>query len=593
MWAAILLGLATGAFPRSEPPTGAVGAGLFLAGYAALIGLSIAWASDDGGAFEDAIKALAYLGIFALVVVASPRESARSWLLGLAIGLSVVGAIALFARFEPALFGNPDADLVKTIPAIGGRLTYPVGYWNGLAAAMAAAGVLLIWFATTGASRLGRALAGGAAPGVALALWMTGSRGGFAAAALALVILLIAAPARPRLLANLALAAVSAAVLILAVEARHELLHVPIDAKAGPQGDQMLALTLVVLVATAALRYVLDAPVARLRIPRAVGIAAIVAVAVVGVAGLVIVDPIQQFDEFKQPPSQAEIASGAEQGLFRGGGSGRWQFWETAVDAFESKPVAGVGASGFTPYWLEHREYPIVAKRAHSLLFETVAELGIVGLALILGFFGIAAVAGIQRWRRAEIVESAPALAVLVVGFAAAAVDWTWDVPAVFLPTVIAAAVLTGPATLPGPGGTATVYGEVRSRRRFARGVVVLLVAWISICAAGLLLLSDHALTQSRARADAGDYAGAIDTAQNAIDLEPWAEQPRFQLAYVYSLAGDLPNAKQAIDDAIAKNGDDWELYLFAGRIAQGQGDEAAARMNFARAAELNPLAQE
>jgi O-Antigen ligase/Tetratricopeptide repeat len=589
VWGAVLVGLATGVFPRSEPPRAAIAAGLCLAGFAALVALSMAWASDDGGAFEDAVKALAYLGTFALVVVASPRESARAWLRGLAIGLAAVGAIALLARFEPPLFGSPDAELVETIPAIAGRLTYPVGYWNGLAAAMAATAVLLVWFATTGRSRTARALAAGTVPVIVLALWMTGSRGGIVAAAIAIAILLAAAPGRSRLVANLALGVVAGAVLIFAVEAREELLKVPYDPKAGAQGDQMLAITLVVFAATAALRYALDAPLERLRVSRRVGVAALAALAIAAVTALVIVDPIEQFDEFREPPSAEQIASG-ERGLFRGGGSGRWQFWETAVDAFASAPVEGVGASGFTPYWLEHREYPIVARRAHSLLFETVAELGIVGLTLVLAFFVVAAVVGVQRWRAAKLPELAPALAVLVVGFAAASVDWTWDIPAVFVPTVIAAAVLTGPATLPGPGGTATVYGEVRSRRRFARGVAVLLIAWASICASGLLLLADHELTQSRARAEEGDLAGAIEAAENAVDLEPWASEPRLQLATVYSQAGDIPAARAAIAEAIERNRNDWELYLAAATLAAQDADEGAADANLARATELNPL---
>ena len=54
-------------------------------------------------------------------------------------------------------------------------------------------------------------------------------------------------------------------------------------------------------------------------------------------------------------------ASSGDVGLLRGGGSGRYQFWETAVNAFESAPLGGVGASGYTPYWFEHREIPIPA----------------------------------------------------------------------------------------------------------------------------------------------------------------------------------------------------------------------------------------
>lgn len=590
VWFAVLVGLATGAFPRDEPPVAAIAAGLCLTGYAALIALSMAWASDDGGAFEDAIRALAYLGMFALVVIASPRGSARAWLRGLAIGLAAIAAIALLARFEPSLFGNPDADLAPNIPAIAGRLTYPVGYWNGLAAMMAAAIVLLVWFASTGASRWARALAAGALPVAVLALWMTGSRGGIVAALLAVAILLAAVPDRTRLVANLLLGALAGLVLIVAVEARDELLRTPADPAAGAQGGQMLAITLLVLAAAGGLRYALDWRLARLRTSRRVAQAALTAIAVAAVVGLIVVNPIEQFDEFKHPPSAEQLASG-EAGLFRGGGSGRWQFWETAMDAFEGSPAGGVGASDFTPYWLEHREYPIVAKRAHSLLFETLAELGLVGFVLIVGFFAVAVVTGIRRWRGGDIQELGPSVALLAVGVAAATVDWTWDIPAVFAPTVIAAALLTGPATLPGPGGLAKIYGTVRSRRRFGRGVALLLIAWISICASGLLLLADHSLTTSRSRAAAGDLQGAIDAANDAIDLEPWAAAPRAQLSALYESAGDTLTARAAIEQAIARDRRDWELYVAAARLAGTADDPVAARGNLDRARQLNPLA--
>ena len=592
VWAAVVLGLATGIFPRAEPPTAAIVAGLCLAAYAGLIALSMAWASDDGSAFEDAIRALAYLGVFVLVVVASPRESAGAWLKGLAIGLTAVGVIALLARFEPGPFGDPDADLAQTIPSIVGRLTYPVGYWNGLAAMMAGAITLLVWLTTASRTRSGRALAGAAWPVAALALWMSGSRGGVAAAVLAIAILVVTGQHRPRLLANLALGAVGAAVLILAIEARDVLLADPVAEAADAQGHQMLAITILVFAATGALRYALDGRLSRLPASVRIGRPVLVAVAVAAAIALVVANPVQQFEEFKEAPSAKQLASG-ERGLFRGGGSGRWQFWETATDAFASAPVEGVGASGYTPYWLEHREYPLVAKRAHSLLFETLAELGVLGGVLITGFFSVVGLAGLRRWRERRMAELGPAIALVAIGVAAAAVDWTWDLPAVFLPTVIGAALLTGPASLQGPDTPATIYGTVRSRRRFARGVAVLVVAWLSICGSGLLALADDALTSSREQNANGDLEGAIDSANRAIDLEPWAAEPRAQLALLYEQAGDLVSARAAIEQAIARSREDWELYLAAARIAQEAGDEVNADANIDRAAALNPLAQE
>ena len=264
-------------------------------------------------------------------------------------------------------------------------------------------------------------------------------------------------------------------------------------------------------------------------------------------------------------------------GLLRGGGSGRYQFWETAVNAFESAPIGGVGASGYTPYWFEHREIPIPAQRAHSLLFETLAELGIVGFALLVTFFGAAVVAGIRRARGpSAVLEAAPALALLVVGLAAAAVDWTWDLPAVFVSTILAAALLTGPATLSGPDPGPPPRGAVRNRRRFAAGVGLLLVAWVSICASGLLMLSAHALNSSQEAAARGDVDSALSSANDAVDLQPWAADPRTQLALVYEQAGDYEHAVEAIDEAISRSPDDYRLRLLAARMKVENGDNDA-----------------
>src|SRR5262249_36885917 len=155
---------------------------------------------------------------------------------------AAVGVIALLGRFEPSWFGDPDADLARSLPAALGRLTYPIGYWNGLAAVMAAAIVLLGWFASSSPSRGVRAASVAAMPVVLLALWITDSRGGIIAAGLAIVVLLATGPQRSRLVANLALGVVAGAILIGIAEAHDDLLNHPATSPdAAGQGDWMLA----------------------------------------------------------------------------------------------------------------------------------------------------------------------------------------------------------------------------------------------------------------------------------------------------------------------------------------------------------------
>ena len=263
------------------------------------------------------------------------------------------------------------------------------------------------------------------------------------------------------------------------------------------------------------------------------------------------------------------------------------------MDAFASAPVGGVGSAGYSPYWFEHRDVAIPATRAHSVLFETLAELGIVGFAALVTFFGAAVYAGIRRSRAPDgVPDVGPALALLIVGIAAAAVDWTWDLPAVFAITIVAAALLTGPATLPAPDPgppSREQRGQARRRRGFAGGVVLLLVAWISICGSGLLLLSAHSLDSSRGDASKGDLAAAVDAANDAIDLQPWSAEPRTQLALVYEQDGDYDRARDAIAQAIERSPDDYRLHLLASRVAAEAGDAPAARRALLEAHALNP----
>jgi O-Antigen ligase len=577
--------LALGVVPHARAPGVAIVTGLCLAGLAGLIALSMLWGDDPGHAFEDLIRALFYLGAFVLVVICSRVGEARSWLGGLAAGLTGVALIALLARFEPSLFGNPDAEIAQKLPSALGRLSYPIGYWNGLAAAMAAATVLLVWFATDSASRIGRALAASAIPVALLACWMTESRGGLVAAAIGCAIMVFYAERRSQMVAVLGLGVVGAGVLIALVEGYDALLHDPVSAAAAGQGDRMLAFTVAGAALLGGARYLLDDPIERLRIPRRPALAVLGLVAVVGVIGFVRADPVKQFDEFKVAPT------GAESGVLRVGSSGRYQFWTAAVDAFASAPLGGVGAAGYTPYWLQHREIDIPATRAHSLLLESMAELGIGGLALVLGFFGVAAVAGHRRVRATRAArDGAPALALVAIGLMASATDWTWDLPAVFGVTVAAAALLTGPATLDPAHPGAAGAGEVRTRRRFAGGVMVLLVAWIAICGSALLLLEDRKLQSSRSAVAAGDLAGALDAANDAADLEPWAAEPHTQLALIAEQQGNLDAARSEIAEAIDHSPRDYQLYLLAARIESEARDPSAGLASVDEALRLNPL---
>ena len=68
--------------------------------------------------------------------------------------------------------------------------------------------------------------------------------------------------------------------------------------------------------------------------------------------------------------------------------SNRYRYWEVALETWADRPLRGIGSGGFQVEWLKVRDRVDTSGDAHSLYLETGAELGIVGVALLLGVPG-------------------------------------------------------------------------------------------------------------------------------------------------------------------------------------------------------------
>jgi O-antigen ligase len=132
--------------------------------------------------------------------------------------------------------------------------------------------------------------------------------------------------------------------------------------------------------------------------------------------------------------------------------SNRYAYWKVAVRAFGDHPVAGVGSGGFQAEWLRERPFREPVRDAHSLYLETPAELGLVGLALLLALIGSVAVAA----RRALPPYAGP-VAALAAFALHAGVDWDWELPALSLVALVLAGLVLArsPARSAAPGGPA------------------------------------------------------------------------------------------------------------------------------------------
>jgi O-antigen ligase len=121
--------------------------------------------------------------------------------------------------------------------------------------------------------------------------------------------------------------------------------------------------------------------------------------------------------------------------------SNRYAYWRVAVRAFAHEPLHGVGAGGWSVWWLRYRPFDDFAQDAHSLPLQTLAELGLVGIAALGAFFAGVALAARDAYRRAPMRAAGPIAA--VVAYAAhSPLDWDWQMPAVTLVALILAGML-------------------------------------------------------------------------------------------------------------------------------------------------------
>ncbi|MEN3343226.1 MAG: hypothetical protein V7644_2630 [Actinomycetota bacterium] len=589
VWWSVIVAAAAGLAVRSRAATGAVATAGALAALALWTLASTVWAPSAEDAFSEFDRVALYLGVFVLVCLLVRRSHVEAWCSGLGVGILAVAVVALGSRLYPGAF--PKQAGISILPPLVARLSYPLGYWNGLGILCALGIPLLVACAATGSRAAARGAYAGGVPLLCATIYLTSSRGAFASAACAVAAFVILTGRRWRALGLtlLALAGGGVSVALLA--------HNPAVANGGiSSADTTVALALagIALLTGAACGALLVVPAPRRPPPPVVGWGLAAAVVVAVLLAVAVAHPASRLHAFERPPTALATPHGdyVKAHLLSGSGSGRWQFWQAAVAEFRSSRVHGRGAGSFAEWWAAHGTLATSIQDAHSLYLETLGELGLVGLLLLLGPFALAAVAGVRRLRHlsgSERTVAAGAAAAVCGYLVAAGVDWMWELTAVSVVAFAALALLVAPAvggpalrTLRGPGAPR------RSRRTPVLAVAVL-AAWLAACAEALPLLTQLQIGASQAAARGGRTAAAVSDARSAVRLQPWASSPYLQLALVSEASGNLPAAQAAIGRAIHRDPSSWSVWLVAARIATKQGDLAAARRGLARAKSLNP----
>lgn len=567
---------------RVELATGTLGAAFFggIAGLATWTWLSLLWTDNGVQTMLEGFRMLAYLGVAAALLVVVRRENVPALLRGTLAAITLVATYGLATRLFPDRLGSYD-------PVATYRLSEPLGYWNGLGIFCAVGALLALGILARDRSLVARCLASAAFTILLSTLYFTFSRGGWIALGLGFLAAFVLDPRRLHLAVGLIAVGIPAGIAVL-IGSTSEALTVqdsPLSAAVDQGQEVALVVSLFALLAAAAVAGLAFAerrfvPGRTLRVSFAAVLAVGAAAALVGgfarVGGPIeLID--RGYDAFTAPPPEQSSADLGER-LFTFTGGYRAELWEEAWADYRDNSVLGSGPGTYVQYWNLHRPIPHIVRDAHNLYLEMLAELGPLGLALLLLALGAPVAAAIGARREPLAVG---AFGAYVAYLAHAAVDWDWELLGVTVPALacgVALLVLRPERSAPVVPGT---------RLRVAGAVVAIALAGAAFV--GLVGSSAVAASEEAAQASPPNYAKAEDEARKARRWARWSSEPWQLLGEAQLGRGDQATARQSFRRAIAEEPSDWFLWFRLAEASSGAQRERA----LAEASRLNPLSPE
>ena len=116
-------------------------------------------------------------------------------------------------------------------------------------------------------------------------------------------------------------------------------------------------------------------------------------------------------------------AAAAQTRLLSGAGN-RYDYWRIAWHVFTGHPAVGVGAGGYTVAYYRQRRTTEAIENPHSIELELLAELGLIGGAMLVALI-TAVVLAARRWQTAA--KRSPHARTLLVCAGGVAVTWLVD----------------------------------------------------------------------------------------------------------------------------------------------------------------------
>jgi hypothetical protein len=474
---------------------------------------------------------------------------------------------------------------------------------------MAAMGLpVCLWAgARPGSGRVLRALS---VPGIAIlvtALILSYSRGAMLAALVGLACWFVLVPLRLRATLVLALGAIGGAIASAWALAHHAITHdsQALSARTAAGHDFGLVLLIVVIlsaIAGWAATIGMDRVAVSTRLRHRIGTALVVLVAMVPVA--VVLGAAASSRGLTGEASHAwhtltssslSAQPGNTAARLGSLGNSRSIYWREGLQVGEHAPLAGVGAGGFDTARTRYTTNSTVFAHAHSYLIETFADLGLIGLAV--------SIALLVAWARAcrrtlapspreqqsspEQQRSSPEriglitlLSVVVTFGVSSLIDWTWFVPGVAVPALVAAGWLAGRGPIAARATTVdhgpqahdgSDPGRARSRALTPGRLAGATGVGVALLVAGFFvwqpLHSADSFGSAISAMGRGDAAAALADARSAADSDPVSVDPLWEQSAIYSALGNATAARSKLVQATSLQPENPQTWLQLGEF--------------------------
>lgn len=526
---------------------------ILLAALAVLTGwiaLSSLWSVAPAQSVLELERGLVYVAVVSAVLMLSRGRSARYVLGGLLAAISLIATFSLLTRLVPDRIGVFDRTAVY-------RLAQPIGYWNGLGIFAAMGALIALGCAARARTLPARAASAGALVILLPTLYFTFGRGAWFALAAGLALAVVIDPRRLQLIAALLVLGPLPSAAVFLASREPGLTNAGASLARAAHDGHRIALIFLLLASTNAVLAMAFAYVERqidvrssLRAAFAVTVAVALAVTVAALFnryGGPWTLAERAYTSFKAPPPH--LTGNLNRRLLSFSGNGRADLWRLAWDDARAHPALGAGAGTYERYFLRHQPADVSRVRdAHGLYVETLAELGPIGLVLLLVVF-VTPLVALRHARRHPFVPAA--VGAYVAFLVHAGVDWDWEIPAVTLAGLLA--------------GTSIFLFARRWRPPRPMSLPARVVcAAVAVAAAGFAcvgLLGNAAISRSEAAREEGRNADAASAARRARSLMPWSPQPWEALGRAQLTAGLPVDARRSFRKAISMDRGDWRLW--------------------------------